>query len=316
MKLKLQEIAQMLRAEKIPFQENYPLASHSTFRVGGLADFFVKVHSFKTLKALQRLIVRNKIPFFFLGGGSNLLISDQGFSGVIISLDIPERTIVRKETASLIRVRGYANFRTSWFAKQFSRMGYTNLEFMTTIPGQLGGALVQNAGCYGSEMKDVICKVYVSEDSSLKIFYPETSDFSYRSSIFKKNKHIWVYAMDFALPKGDDARISQKVEEYQKHRIRSQPKDRRSVGSIFKNPEERVSSLKAWQLIEKVGLKGYQIGGAEWSKEHSNFIINPRGASASDIYQLIRLAEKEVKKKENVMLEREVILLGDFNEIS
>ena len=305
----------MLRAEQIPFRENYPLASHSTFRVGGLAEFFVKVHSLKVLKNLQKLVVRKKIPFFFLGGGSNLLISDQGFSGVIISLDIPERVMIKKKTDSLIWVRGYANFRTSWFAKQVSRMGYANLEFMTTIPGQLGGALVQNAGCYGSEMKDVVYKIHASEDSSLKIFYPETSHFSYRSSIFKKNKNIWIYAVDFQLPGGDD-RILRKIEEYQKHRIRSQPKDRRSVGSIFKNPEEKISTLKAWQLIEKVGLKGYRIGGAEWSKEHSNFIINPRGASASDIYRLIRLAEEEVRKKENVMLEREVILVGDFSGIS
>ena len=315
MKKDLKEITQELEINHISFEENYPLAPLSTFRVGGAARFFVRIHSFMALTVLQRLILEKNTPFFFLGGGSNLLISDRGFGGIVISLDIPQKIIIKKKTDSLLWVRGYANFRTTWFAKQISKLGYSDLEFITTVPGQLGGALIQNAGCYGSEMKDVVHKIFACQDGSLKIFYPETADFSYRSSIFKKNKNIWIYASDFKLPGGNEG-ILQKIEKYQKHRIETQPKNRRSAGSVFKNPEEKISPLKAWQLVEKVGLKGYQIGGAKWSDEHSNFIINQKDASASDIYRLIRLAEEKVQEKENIKLEREVILVGFFNEIS
>ena len=309
----MKEIAKALGTHEILFQENYPLATYSTFRVGGAARFFVRINSFRNLRILQKLILKENIPFFFLGGGSNLLISDQGFQGIIITLDIPENLAIKQKTESFIWVRGYANFRTSWFAKKISKLGYSNLEFMTTIPGQLGGALIQNAGCYGSEMKDVTAKIFACQKGLLKIFYPETAEFSYRGSIFKKNKNIWVYAADFKLPRGDTS-IMEKIKEYQKHRIDSQPKNRKSAGSVFKNPGEKVSRLKAWQLIKKVGLNGHRIGGAKWSEEHSNFIINQKNASASDIYRLIKLAEEKVEKEENIRLEKEVVLVGNFSQ--
>ena len=325
-KVKIVKIIDALKKQKIPYQENYPLLKHTTFQVGGPAKIYVLPRSFRELKLLQKIVTqiktpwlstkikekRNKIPVFFLGGGSNILISDHGFSGVVVHLSSPEEVIIKQQTKEILHVRGRVNSRSAWFAKKVSKMGYTGLEFLSTIPGHLGGAIIQNAGCYGSEMKDYITKIFAVEKGEYKILNVKEADFSYRNSIFKKNPDIWVYAVDFILPVGDIDRITDKLEDFQQRRLNSQPRNRKSAGSVFKNPDKKLTSLKAWQLIQQAGLKGKVIGGASLSEEHCNFIINLGTATASDIYKLIRLTEQTIYEKFQIKLESEVIPVGEF----
>ena len=289
------------------------MAKYSTFKVGGAATLYVTPTSFQELKILQKIVNTYNVPFFFIGGGSNLLISDQGFDGVVIHLATQEEVIVKKKTQKLLRVRGRASSRSAWFAKTVSKMGYGGLEFLSTVPGSLGGALVQNAGCYGFEVKDYVKKIFVAKHGLTQILSKEEGNFSYRNSLFKENKQAWVYAVDFELYADTPATINQKLERFKNHRMVSQPKNKKSAGSIFKNPHESHNTYKAWELIDQANLRGKRIGGAIFSEEHCNFIINENCAKASDIHQLILLAQKVIKKKTGIHLETEIVRVGYFD---
>ena len=303
-----------LQKNQISYNLDHPLARYSSFKVGGTARLYVAPSSFSQFRALQQIIMEHSLPFFFLGGGSNLLISDQGFDGVVIQLSAPEEIIIKKKTKKRLWVRGLASNRSAWFAKMVSKMGFTGLEFLSTIPGSLGGAVVQNAGCYGSETKDFIKRVFAISNGQPKFLSRENSGFSYRNSLFKEDHKIWVYAVDFELIAGDQKKIQEKLDRFKAHRTTSQPRNKKSAGSVFKNPDRNLSELKAWQLIEQVNLRGKKIGGACFSEEHCNFIVNEGSAKASDIHQLILLAQKEVKEKTGVPLETEVVRVGSFEK--
>ncbi len=308
-----QKVSNILKKKEIQYILNQPLAQYSSFKVGGSAKLYVSPSSFVQFKILQKIIINYDLPFFFLGGGSNLLISDDGFDGIVIHLSTPEKIIIKKQTSDFLCVRGWASNRSAWFAKVVSKMGYSGLEFLSTIPGSLGGAIVQNAGCYDSEIKDFIKKIFVIIDGIPKVFQKRDAHFAYRDSIFKKDNRIWIYAVDFMLNSDNLDRVNKQLEKFKRHRIISQPKNKRSAGSIFRNPKHLIDGqLKAWRLIDQVGLRGKQIGGAIFSEEHCNFIVNKNDAKASDISQLILLAQKKVKEKTGIQLETEVVRVGNF----
>ena len=308
------KIESLLVAKQIPFKPNHSLSRLNSFRIGGNARIFAEPETLEQLIELQKIVIQNDVPFFFLGGGSNILISDHGFQGIVIYMAFKEGFEILSKDEQHIIIKVLANTRAPWFAKQVSKLEYQGLEFLTTIPGHIGGAIMQNAGCYGSEICEFIDTVEYIEGGKPVQITSEEAEFSYRNSMFKENPPAWIYSMTVRLAKGEREVIQAKIQEFSQRRLNSQPKNRRSAGSIFKNPRAEVSTKKAWQLIDESGLRGVMRNAAEISREHCNFIVNNGGAKAEDVYFLARLIEKEVLAKTKVKLEREVVFIGDFRD--
>ncbi len=282
--------------------ENEPLKAHTTFKTGGPARFFVS----PTADELPRLIAacrEIKIPMLIIGRGSNMLVSDEGFDGVVIHLgpdaarvEINGDTITAEAGASLIDVSLSA-----------CREGLTGFEFATGIPGSVGGAVIMNAGAYGGEIKQVIeSATAIMPDGSVKEFKSAEMELSYRSSIFEREGLI-VTKASFKLLKGDKTEILKTVEDLKNRRMEKQPLEFASAGSTFKRPE----GYFAGKLIEDAGLKGYSVGDACVSEKHAGFVINKGSATAADVYDLICHVKDEVKRQFNVDLEPEVKLIGN-----
>lgn len=307
------EIAGFLASKNIAFQQDFPLHEYTTFRIGGHADFFVTPRNSEEMALLQLWLAESSIPVFILGGGSNILVSDAGFRGVVVHPALGEEFRIIHRDTSRLELFVPASARAPLTGKKISAMGYAGLEFLTTIPGQFGGSVIQNAGCYGHELKDTIVSVEVIAGGQVRMLANSDCAFTYRDSLFKKSPALWVAGATLELASGDTALIDAKIADYKGRRMASQPRNRRSAGSIFKNPPQNVSAKKAWQLIETAGLRGAREGGAEISSEHCNFIVNNGNGTAGDVYRLIRLIEKKVFETTGVQLEREVVLVGDFS---
>lgn len=308
------ELENFLLKQQIPFERDLILREYTTFRLGGPADVFARPQRAEQLAALQYWVKDRAIPVFLLGGGSNILISDEGFRGVVIHPDFGEEFAILHRSADRLSVRIPASARAPLTGKKISALGFTGLEFLTTIPGQFGGSVIQNAGCYGHELKDSLLSVELAEGGEVRHYANEQCDFRYRDSVFKCNAGLWIASATLELPAGNPGDITQRMEDYKQRRLASQPKNRRSAGSIFKNPASGVGLQKAWQLIDAAGLRGARAGGAEISAEHCNFIVNNGAATAADVYALITLAEARVFDTSGVRLEREVVLVGKFAE--
>lgn len=301
----LSSITEIVGAGNVLMDEQ--MKCHTTFRVGGPADFFVKPQNERQLAGVIRYLDEYKIPFFILGNGSNLLVSDSGYRGVIIDLSegfddisVSGNFIFTQAGAMLSRV--------SAFARDNS---LTGMEFASGIPGSIGGAVFMNAGAYGGEMKDIVDTVTVM-DYSGNIFALKNSDmdFGYRHSVVEEKKLI-VLSTVLRLSKGDRSIITGRMKELGESRISKQPLEYPSAGSTFKRPE----GYFAGKLIMDAGLRGKSIGGAQVAEKHCGFIINKGGATAKDIAQLIRYVQNEVKCMFGVSIEPEVRFLGDFTEL-
>ncbi len=243
---------------------------------------------------------KNKIKYKVIGNASNLIFSDDGYDGVLINLT---NIRVFKKYGNYFTVS--SGYSLSKFSMEVSNMGYSGMEFSTGIPGQIGGSIFMNAGCYGSSISNVLYKVKVlTEDYKIKTLYNKDLKFGYRDSIFKHSKLICLSAT-FKLCKGNKDDIKAKIEEYRLKRFNSQPLEYPNAGSVFKNPEGNY----AGKIIEELGLKGKCVGGAYISQKHANFIVNKNNASSKDIINLINLIKKEVKKEYNIDLicEQEIV---------
>jgi len=313
-------------------KENEPLANHTTFKVGGPARYFVEVDNKADLEKSILFAKNNNLPFFILGGGSNVLVADHGYNGLVIKVFSDQVDI------SGTRVRVFAGAVLAVVARRAIEAGLTGLEFAANIPGTIGGAVRGNAGAYGKGVGDLVDKVHVIDagvgDLGAVVFTKKQCDFSYRDSIFKINKNKIITEVELVLEKSDRPadEILQEVAEEGNKRAKEQPWDYPSAGSVFKNIElssrptavgrsggtlsDTVSSLvthgkiPAGKLIEDAGLKGEKIGGAMISKKHANFIINHADAKAADIVELIELVKKIVREKFDVELEEEIGYLG------
>jgi UDP-N-acetylmuramate dehydrogenase len=308
------EIAGFLASKKISFRQDFPLYEYTTFRIGGNADFFVTPRNSEEMALLQSWLGGRGIPVFILGGGSNILVSDAGFRGVVIHPDLGEDLHVIHQSSSRLQLFVSASARAPLAGKKISAMGFAGLEFLTTIPGEFGGSVIQNAGCYGHELKDTVISVEVITDGEVRTLPNASCGFGYRDSLFKRTPAMWVAGATLEIGSGDLSLIEEKISDYKGRRIASQPKNRRSAGSIFKNPPKNISAKKSWQLIEEAGLRGVQEGGAEISQEHCNFIVNNGAAKAREVFILMQLIEKKVFETTGVQLEREVVLVGDFSQ--
>lgn len=283
---------------------NEPMKKHTTFRIGGPADYYLCPHSAEEIQKVVEICREEKMPYFILGNGSNLLVSDQGYRGVVIQL---------WKNVSDIRVEGclvYAKAGASLakIAAEALEEGLTGMEFAAGIPGTLGGAVVMNAGAYGGEMKDVLREVLVMDEQG-KIFTlkKDALKLGYRTSAVKEKGYV-VLAAVLELQQGDSEEIRSRMEELRQKRAEKQPLDMPSAGSTFKRPEGHF----AGKLIMDAGLRGFSIGGAQVSEKHCGFVVNTGNATAGDVLALIREIQKTVREKFGVELETEVKFLGEF----
>lgn len=278
--------------------ENEPMSKHTTFRVGGKARYFVYPKNEIGLMRLLELAKEFDIQTKIVGKGSNLLVSDDDFDGMMINLDRYFNEVIFEEN----KVSAYAGQSIIFLAHEAMKRGLSGLEFASGIPGTVGGACFMNAGAYKSELKDIIDAVWVLKDGNCVWMKPEECEFGYRTSIFKQNPSWIILAVRFNLTKKDSSEIKEIMDSRRQRRMESQPLNKPSAGSVFKNPENSA----AWKLIDDTGLRGYMIGGAKVSEKHSNFIVNESNAKAEDILNLIEFIQKSVYDKFNVSLKTEV----------
>lgn len=281
-----------------------PLKNHVTFRVGGAADYFVSPESAEEVQKIILLCKEAGMPYYILGNGSNLLVSDQGYRGVIIQI---------YKSMSEISVKGefvtaQAGALLSAIAAKAAGESLAGFEFASGIPGTIGGAAVMNAGAYGGEMKDVLEQVTVlTKEGELLTIPKEELDMGYRTSKVAKNQCIVLEAV-IHLAHGEQEKIREKMNELKEKRTTKQPLEYPSAGSTFKRPE----GYFAGKLIEEAGLRGFQVGGAQVSEKHCGFVINKDNATASEVRELIRQVSERVKANSGVTLEPEVKMLGEF----
>lgn len=299
--------------QKGRLSENEPMSLHTTFRAGGPARFYAVPYDENELAALLKLLRKDSFPYFVTGNGSNLLVSDRGFEGVVINIGkneenaFQELSLSEEEDEDGLIIAGAGCLMTS-VGKFALRNSLTGFEPLSGIPGCVGGACIMNAGAYGGEIKDVIQKVRaILPDGSVKTYEPWEMKFRYRGSSLADDGAVITKAY-FRLKKGESTEIRAAMEDFTGRRKEKQPLEFPSAGSTFKRPE----GYFAGKLIEDAGLKGRRIGGASVSKKHAGFVINDQGGSAADIYHLIRLIQETVYEKYGVSLETEVKMIGEF----
>lgn len=296
------KLAAIVRDEQVLRDE--PMQKHTTFRVGGPADYFVMPETIEQVQKAVTLCKEEEIPYYIVGNGSNLLVSDKGYRGVIIQIGKRFGQIEVKEN----QITAQAGALLSAVANRALEAGLAGFEFAAGIPGSLGGACVMNAGAYGGEMKDVLLSVTVLTPEGEVLTIPrEELELGYRTSIIEK-KHYLVLEAVIELQKGDPEEIKAVMDDLRQRRIDKQPLEYPSAGSTFKRPE----GYFAGKLIQDAGLKGFQVGGAQVSEKHAGFVINKNHATASDIYELMRQVSEKVEEESGVRLEPEVKRLGEF----
>ena len=285
-----------------------PMAVHTTFRIGGPADYFVEPADASALAKGIALCREVDVDYFVTGNGSNLLVGDGGYRGVIFHICHTMDHIQYEEQEGELLVEAGAGVMLSRLARQVSSMGYTGFEYATGIPGTLGGGVTMNAGAYGGEISDnILWAELMDETGAILKLEKEHLKLSYRHSVMMEHPLVVLRAA-FSFKKGDAAAISDRVTELSRLRREKQPLEYPSAGSTFKRPE----GYFAGKLIQDCGLEGFRVGDAVVSEKHSGFVINAGQATAADVIALIRHVQQEVEEKFHVRIEPEVRLLGEF----
>ncbi len=286
---------------QIVIEENADMAGYTSFKAGGRAAALIKLSSVRALREVLKALTKHEIPHFFLGNGSNVLFTEEGYEGAVIKMQDFADVVVNGD-----KVICQTGIYLSALARILLSGGLSGFEFASGIPGTLGGGLFMNAGAYGGELKDIVLSVRaVSPDGAEeRIFNADEMEFGYRRSILQENGFIAVEA-ELQLEKGSQREIEAKMRELAAKRNAKQPVQFPSAGSTFKRPE----GFFAGKLIEDAGLKGVSVGGAQVSTLHSGFIINKGGATATDILLLIDLVRNTVYDKFGIMLEPEVRII-------
>ena len=294
-----------------------PLSRHTTIGIGGPADAYLAATSSGQLTAALRLCQDAGVPFFILGSGSNIVVGDRGIRGLVIENNanaVSDPSLMppasgRGGDAEPYLVRADAGCSFAQLARKLAFAGFQGLEWACGIPGTVGGAVVYNAGAYGGCLADVLQRIDVCDEATGEVEYAAADlGLVYRGSAFTRGLMagravLWA---EFALWRGDEPVLRARVADYDTRRLKAQPRGR-NAGSFFKNPPGQP----AWKLLEAVGLRGHQIGGARFSEKHCNFLINAEGASAADVAALKRLAQQRVRDQFGVELEGEVSFVGE-----
>ncbi|WP_295857981.1 UDP-N-acetylmuramate dehydrogenase [uncultured Fibrobacter sp.] len=298
--------------------ENEPMCKHTSFKVGGPVRYFAKAETVKDLKTAMTLACEKSLPYFILGNGTNLLVSDKGYDGVVITLAGDFSTI---EDLGNGAFKVGAAVPLGRFARTTIKQGFAGIHKLAGIPGTLGGAIYMNAGAYGQEIGNCCTMVTVlDDDGSTRDIATADCAFGYRQSIFQKNKAT-ILSATFQLPAASAegkavADLEAELAECMAKRKASQPLNMSNAGSTFKRLEsgaaDTPTQIAPGYYIEQAGLKGQRIGGAEVSTLHANFIVNAGGATACDIKTLSEYVQQKVADKFGIQLKREIILLGEF----
>ena len=298
--------------------ENEPMSRHTSFKVGGPARYLAKVDGIAGVKAALGLAREKGLPYFILGNGTNLLVSDNGFDGVIVTLG-GEFSSIEDLGNGAFKVG--AAVPLGRFARAALKQGYAGIHKLAGIPGTLGGALYMNAGAYGQEIGTCCTQVTVLDDAgNTRDIASSDCAFGYRQSIFQKSKEI-ILSATFQLPSAsaqgkDVADLEAELAECMAKRKATQPLNMPNAGSTFKRltagAADTPVQIAPGYYIEQAGLKGHRIGGAEVSTLHANFIVNAGGATANDIKELSEFVQARVAEKFGIELKREIILLGEF----
>jgi UDP-N-acetylmuramate dehydrogenase len=282
--------------------KNEPMKNHTSFKIGGAADEFASASGKEEIIELINYAKEKKIPYFIMGNGSNILVSDKGIRGLVIKISgnfsgyEVSGNIIKAESGALL----------STLSKAAQKSSLSGIEFASGIPGTLGGAIYMNAGAYGGEMSSIVKSVTYLENGEIKKIN-DGFGFGYRRSVFADLGAVILEA-ELELEKGNPDEIKAQMDDYKIRRTEKQPLSMPSAGSVFKRPQ----GYFAGRLIEDAGLKGFQIGGAKVSEKHAGFIVNTGGATAEDVLALIKYIQKNVKEKFNVELETEVKIVGEF----
>lgn len=280
---------------------NEPMSKHTTFKIGGPADIFVKVESQKELKSILELVKKNSVPVTIIGNGSNVLVKDNGIRGIVIKLELKE---IKIENDIIYVEAGVGLPKLARVACDNSLEG---LEGVAGIPGSFGGAIYMNSGAHGTEIGDKLINItYIDENLEIKTIKKEDAKLTYRKSIFQEKNWI-ILGGKVKLEKGNQEEIRNKMQKFLEQRRENQPLEFPSAGSVFKRGDNYISA----KLIDECGLKGYQIGGAELSKKHAGFIVNTGNATADDVLKLIDYIKQKVQEKYKVELKTEVKILGE-----
>ena len=292
-----EEIAKGIPEKNIHVNEN--MSKHISFKVGGTADFFIEVDDVPQLIYILKLAKSIKMKTYILGNGTNIIVKDEGFRGIIIKPNFKHLNI---EKGKIAAGAGIPVALLSNFAYRNKIKGY---EFLSGIPGTVGGAVKMNAGAYNSEIKDVLVNTtYLDEKYNIVKIENNAHNFSYRKSIFFDKKWT-ILGSTFKIEEGNIKEIKEKMSQMTEARKEKQPLELPNAGSIFKRKENCIPAA----LIDEAGLKGYKIGGAQISEKHAGFIVNTGNATSKDIIKLIKHTQKTIKEKFNEDLELEVIIL-------
>ncbi len=281
-------------------EENVDLKKYNTYGIGGVASYLVRVESIEKLGLLLKYLNNNNISWYVLGGGSNVLLPDEDYDGVIIKLDALNSIIINKDI-----IKAEAGVTLGNFVKVLLDEGYTNYAPLMGIPGTLGGAIIGNAGSFGVSIMDYLVDVTIMDSNGvIKTLNKEDIDYDYRYTEFKGKKDIIVSAT-FKGIKGNVAEAKEQIKINLEKRKNTQPLEYKNAGSVFKNPPE----YSAGYLIEYVGLKDFAVGGAKVSEKHANFIINFHNATSRDIIKLIGIIQDKVFEKFNIELKLEQVIV-------
>ena len=302
-----QELTKEIPSEQI--YRNEPMSKHTTFKVGGNADIFVKTKNIKELTKILDLAKKNDVPITIMGNGSNILVRDKGIRGIVIKIEFENIEIKPIDDKNVIVTVG-AGVVLARLAQELLKKHITGFEFASGIPGTIRGAIRMNAGAYGKSLKDILVSLrFMTDQGDVKEIIPgEMEIFGYRKCFLPTD---WIFlSATFQGKKVEKSIIAQKMAEYQLARKKAQPIGVKTAGSTFKNPE----GLQAWKLIDNAGIRSLRVGDAVISDKHANFLVNQNQASAKDIESLGELIRQKVWESSGVELEWEVKRIGVENE--
>ncbi len=299
----LENLEKIITKERI--KQNEPMSKHTSFKIGGPAEFFIKILSIEELQKILEFAKKEKIKITILGNGSNILVADKGIQGIVIKTNLKEITIKNKKQ-NKVEITTDDAVPIGMLAQKLLKQEITGFEEISGIPGTIGGAILMNAGAHGKEMKDIITEITaIDYNGQLHTFTNEQAEFTYRNSIFSSGKYIILQAK-MMLEKGNTKDIKDKMDEYAQYRKDKQPIEYPSAGSTFKRGDNFITA----KLIDEAGLKGYSIGGAKISEKHAGFIINTGGATAQNVLDLAKYVTDKVYEKFGKKIEFEIKVLG------
>lgn len=297
-----ENLEKIISKERI--KQNEPMKNHTSFKIGGPAEFYIKIKSIEELQKILKFAKKENIKITIIGNGSNVLVSDKGIKGIVIRTNLKEIEIEEKEQ-NKIEITVDDAVPIGFLAQKLLKEEIAGFEEIAGIPGTIGGAILMNAGAHGKEIKDIVTEVTAMDyNGRIFNFTNEEAEFTYRHSKFSNGEYIILQAK-MLLQKGSKEEIKTKMDEYAQYRKEKQPIEYPSAGSTFKRGTDFITA----KLIDEAGLKGYSIGGAKVSEKHAGFIINTGDATSQDVLDLAKYITDKVYEKFRKKIEFEIRIL-------